>query len=385
VTTEIPGTTSTAEAALVTPNNRIVVAGQTVKGDNSQAMVARYLSNGLLDKSFGTNGIFTTSVPASDGPLNASAIAYQPATGGLVAAGRYAEDSILLLRLTPAGQLDPKFGPDHNGLVRLKVDGPGISVATDGSGRILVGAWNRTLAGAPMVVARFSPDGVLDTSFGQAGIVQVAFWDTVHAASSGVVALTAAADGSVIGVGHIDYIGLSAGGGTAGVFRLLPSGALAPGFGRGGHIEIAFESSSTTDRAWFPCAMVLDSRGRIVVTGADLDAPDLLTARLTPNGALDSSFGTGGRVVTSGLGGNSGTNCGAAADSRNAVTVGMGATLVQLTSTGVPNTNFGPGGFVPIGTPPQVSLFAVTRAGAGRIVLAGSAGQAVYLARYLTH
>ncbi|MEA2843630.1 MAG: hypothetical protein QOJ69_1301, partial [Actinomycetota bacterium] len=360
---------------------------------NCQVLVARYRSNGLLDPSFGSGGIFTTALPPADGPFNGTAIARQPSTGRLVVAGAYGGDSILLMRLTPSGQLDPTFGPAGNGLVRVFVGGPGNALAIDEHGRIFVGAWNRNPPGAPMVVARFSPDGLLDTRFGQNGTVQLLFWDPNIGASANVATLNVAADGNVTGVGHIDYIGDPSRGGTAGVFQLSSSGKPAPGFGSGGHIEIALMTSPGIFANWFPCAMTVDSRGRIVVTGS-VDAgtgPAILNARLTPSGTLDRSYGTAGSglVLVGGLGNDVGsqTNCGAAVDLSNAVTTGIGATLVQVTSDGTPNTRFGPGGFVTIGAPAGVNLSAVTNAGAGRIVLTGSAGDAgaaMYVARYRT-
>lgn len=383
-TTEIPGTNSQAEAAVVTPNNRIVVAGQsaTPTGD-SQVLVVRYRSDGTLDPSFGLNGIFKSALPAADAPFNATAIAQQPTTGKLVVVGGYAQDSILLLRLTPSGQLDWTFGAAHTGVVRLPVGGTGGAMAIDGGGRIVAGAANANVRGKPMVVARFSADGILDTSFGQNGTVSLLFWDTSKAAGTNVSRLNAGADGTVTGFGRLDGVGSGPQHGA--VFRLSPSGALAPGFGDGGHSDVTPPAGGPKD--WYACAMTVDTRGRMVLTGG-LGNADLMTARLTPNGAIDSSYGTNGNgiVITDVQGTDlSGqTTCGAAVDATSAVTTGVGATLVQLTSRGAPNTAFAPGGFITIGAPPQVNLNAVNGAGAARIVIAGFAGNAVYVARYWT-
>src|SRR3954471_24029070 len=98
VTTAIPGATSFA-SSVVTSNNRIAIAGEAVGANaNVQVLVAQYRSNGTLDNAFGSNGIFTTALPAADGPFRATAIALQPSTGKLVVAGGYGEGSILLLR-----------------------------------------------------------------------------------------------------------------------------------------------------------------------------------------------------------------------------------------------------------------------------------------------
>ncbi|HUQ62836.1 MAG TPA: hypothetical protein VM121_03680 [Acidimicrobiales bacterium] len=385
VTTEIPGSGSQAEAALVMPDNRIVVAGQSAAPNGeSQVLVVRYRSDGTLDPSFGSNGIFKSSLPTADAPFNATAIAQQPTTGKLVVTGGYAQDSILLSRLTPAGQLDPTFGAAHTGVVRLPVGGTGEAMTIDGKGRILAGAFNANVRGKPMVVARFSSDGILDTSFGQNGIVNLLFWDISSAAGTTVSTLIAAADGSVTGFGRLDGVGSGPQHGA--VFRLSPNGALAPGFGSGGHADITPPAGGPKD--WYPCSMsTVDSRGRMVVTGG-LGNSALMTARLSANGKIDGSYGTAGNgIVVTPVGGNNvggQTTCGAALDATGDLTTGIGATLVQLTSRGAPDTHFGPGGFVTIGAPAQVNLNAVRNAGAARIVIAGFAGNAVYVARYWT-
>jgi uncharacterized delta-60 repeat protein len=389
VTTEVPGTSSVGAAAVITPNNRIAVAGlSATPTGNVQVVVARYRSDGSLDPTFGVNGIFQSAFPAADAPFQATAISHQPSTGKLVVAGGYGTGSILVLRLTPTGQLDPTFGPQHNGFVTVPVAGIAHSMGIDGKGRILVGSFDGTTIGKPMIVARFSPNGILDSSYGQNGLARLLFWNSQTAASAGISTLNVAADGSATGMGHIDYIGGN-GHGAAGVFRLSPSGQLVPGFGSGGHTEVDFTFIAPR-QFWFPCAMTVDARGRIVVTGdGDVaSGPALLTARLTPNGTLDTSYGPAGtgRVVTQGLGGTADgqTNCGASVDATSATTVGVGAVLVQLTSRGVPNPKFGPGGIVQIGTPANVSLFGLTNAGSAKVLLTGSAGNAAYLARYWT-
>ncbi len=75
-------------------------------------MVAvRYLPNGELDSSFGGGGIFTyRGVEAPEAETLDLA-----AAGGYLLAGRYYNESLkqqasLVVRLTPAGALDPAFG-----------------------------------------------------------------------------------------------------------------------------------------------------------------------------------------------------------------------------------------------------------------------------------
>jgi uncharacterized delta-60 repeat protein len=79
--------------------------------------------------------------------------------------------------------------------------------------------------------------------------------------------------------------------------RYLPDGALDAAFGGDGKVQVGFGSCCQ-----FANRALLQPDGRIVLVGfADSESSDsdFLLARLNANGALDPTFGTGGRVRTS--------------------------------------------------------------------------------------
>jgi uncharacterized delta-60 repeat protein len=384
-TTRIPGATATAYGAAVVGGGGIVLAGQaTTPAGNGQILVVRYLPDGRLDRSFGSGGIFHTALPKARGPFIATSVVPENSTGRLLVAGGYGQGSMLLLRLTPRGRLDRAFGRNRTGVAIAPVGGIAQSVTVQRNGGILVGGSNANLNGRPMVVARFTRNGVLDRRFGRGGLAQTVFWNPNLAASAGVSGLATTSDGGVIASGHLDYIG-SDGHGSAGVFRLSANGRLVHGFGSGGHVEVAFRNAAGGFAQWFPCATTVGSGGRITVTGDGSTGPDaaILSARLSPRGALDPSFGTGGRAVTPGLrSGDSDTTCGAASSAAGSLTIGVGSTLGQLRPNGAPNGLFAPGGLLRLAQPRGVCINAVARSGAQRVVVAGSAGHALYVARY---
>ncbi len=230
VTTLLPGRVSLGFAVAVVAGGKIVVAGQAVAPKaNGQVLVVRYQRGGRLDRGFGSRGIFTTSLPVANGPFVARAVVQQRSTGKLLVAGGYGEGSILLLRLTRNGRLDRSFGANHSGRAVVSVGGFAQSIALQRDGKILVGASNANSNGRPMVVARFTRNGILDRGYGRKGIAQAMFWNPRLAASAGAYGLVATPDGGVIGTGHLDYIG-GDGHGTAGVFKLNSRGRLAKGF-----------------------------------------------------------------------------------------------------------------------------------------------------------
>ena len=385
VTTPIPGTTALAYGAAVVQRGRIVIAGQatTATGDG-QIVVARYLRNGRLDRSFGKRGVFRTALPRSDGPFVATAIRRQRSTGKLLIGGGYGQGAMLLLRLRPNGRLDRSFGGRRTGRVTVPAGGIAQSLTIQRGGKILLGGSNANLNGRPMVVARFTRTGRLDRGFGRRGLAQALFWNANLAASGGVTGLATTPSGAVIASGHIDYIG-SDGHGSAGVFRLSRSGRPVRAFGTNGSVEVAFTTPTGAFAQWFPCALRLDSRRRITVTGDGSTEAGraILTTRLTPSGVLDSSFGTAGtgRVVMQGATTGSAPTCGAAPSPSGGLIVGAGGTLAQLRPNGTPNRRFGPGGLLTIRKPARVMINAVARSGR-RVVVAGSARKALYVARY---
>ena len=382
VITRISGKASVAYAATVTRGGRVVIVGQaTTRSGHGQIVVLRYRRDGSLDNTFGSHGIFMTALPAAKGPFIATSVAQAAGSGKLLVGGGYGLGSMLVLRLTANGRLDRTFGHDHNGLATIAAGSIAESITVQRNGGILLGGSNANTNGRPMVVARFTASGVLDRRFGSRGLSTVLFWNPNLAASAGVIGLVGTSEGGVIGSGHIDYIG-SDGHGSAGIFRLSPSGRLLSAYGTGGHTEIAFTTRTGKFAQWFPCAMT-GSRGAVTVTGdgSTGTGASLLTVRLTTRGLVDRSFGAAGRAVTPGLRSVSDTTCGATATA-GGLTAGAGAILVQLRANGSPNFRFGRRGIATISTPPRVTINAVSPSSRRAVILAGSAGNAIFVARY---
>lgn len=129
----LPGVV-TANAVLVQPDRRIVVAGNTVGLE--QMIVMRLNPSGSPDTSFGTAGSTTLDF-GSLADLTGGA-ALQP-DGRIVIAG-YSQDNeeIAVARLNPDGSLDATFGNGGKALVGFGVATFGNAVALQRNGRILV-------------------------------------------------------------------------------------------------------------------------------------------------------------------------------------------------------------------------------------------------------
>jgi uncharacterized delta-60 repeat protein len=173
-------------AVVLQPDGRIVTAGST----GSRFAVTRYTPAGKLDTSFGQGGTVLTAI--GPGSLSrANAIAIQP-DGKLVAAGD--DDGFgdfVVVRYTPDGSLDPSFGSGGVVVTNLGEKAGGCScgeestsqayaVAVQPDGKIVVaggsdqGGKGAVRSGNPLndfALVRYEPNGRLDRSFGNGGIV----------------------------------------------------------------------------------------------------------------------------------------------------------------------------------------------------------------------
>ena len=267
------------------PDGRIVVAGNS----SSNFALARYQPDGSLDTSFGTNGLVTTGFGASS---DGYSVALQP-DGKIVVAGyNYGSSSnFALARYQPDGKLDTNFGT--KGLVTTDFGADtsdyGYSVALQPDGKILVAGSSGEYPNDNFALARYQPDGSLDTSFGTNGLVTTDF-------GAGDVGYSVALqpDGKIVVAGYSsDYSTFV----RFALARYLPNGSLDSGFGTNGLVTKDF-GAGTSD---YGKSLALQPDGKIVVAGFTSGSSIFLSfalARYQPDGSLDTSFGTNGLVTT---------------------------------------------------------------------------------------
>jgi len=172
VTTSLDHYGDAAKAVIIDENNKILVAGVSDNGSNLDFSLARYNENGTLDKTFNFDGIVTTQIGSDDD--HAQAIALQ-VNGKIIVAG-YTESGqdtdFALARYNSDGSLDLEFG--LGGIVVLPIGNGNdtahaVAVQTDGS--ILIAGAAGGTTGRVAVIARVDTYGSLDHSFGHQGVV----------------------------------------------------------------------------------------------------------------------------------------------------------------------------------------------------------------------
>ena len=233
---------SSAEDMIIQPDGKIVVVGAAaIETSDSQLVVARFNQDGTLDSTFASSGLFTFDWNHQETSDHAHAVGLLP-NGKIILTGTSDNpQNIFAVQLESNGQLDPLF--DSDGFISLPLDDQ--AVATDlivfDDGSIVLGAailddrfvlvemeypgqvsstvvtdmgngemvndvlvypdGKILLAGQAndhFALARFNPNGTLDTSFGTAGKV----YTTVGETDSEIHRVILQPDGKLIAVGQ---------------------------------------------------------------------------------------------------------------------------------------------------------------------------------------
>ena len=391
VTSDFGASNDIANAATLQADGKIVTAGIRFVGISASTgdfVVARYNTNGTIDKTFGQGGRVVTDFGMTE---SASSVAIQPDGKIVVAGGTYPTFVFLgfyaLARYNPNGSLDTSFG--NGGLVITSFNSEGAfasALAIQPDGKILAAGTkyihfsSDNSSDTDFAIVRYNPNGSLDTTFGVGGEVATDF----NLANDDALAIALQPDGKIVAAGDakssatfVDFA----------LTRYLPDGSLDTTFGAAGKVETDF-GGKNLDQAR---SVVLQADGKIVAAGTTVSKngftqqfaiarynssgiqdttfgrrglttvnfgsfgqiahsillqpdgklvtvgfsdnessdSDFLIARMNSNGTLDSTFGTAGEVRTS-LGDlNGGANAGLLQSDGKIVAVGFNATPAQ--------------------------------------------------------
>jgi uncharacterized delta-60 repeat protein len=270
-------------AVAIQSNGRIVITGFIQTSTTSRFFVARYLSNGSLDSSFGTGGFVTTSLSAQGD--DAKSVVLQP-DGRIVVAGaggpknQTSSRNFEVVRYNTDGSLDSSFG--SSGSVAVDMDGPAVGIGLRPDGRFVVGGWaDSSSAQGSIGLVGLLPNGDLDPAFGSGGQVRTPVDGGVSCTG-----IALARDGTIVATGNVYASPF-----PVAVVRYRTDGSLDPSFASGGIF-------TTTAFATTPMAIAADVRNRVLVIGRVDGSFGLL--RLLANGSEDPDLGPQGWTTTQG-------------------------------------------------------------------------------------
>lgn len=279
-------------------DGKMLVAGRTHSGsgpNHRDAVIVRLLPDGSLDNAFGSGGVvrYTTVNLGCFNPEwffdllvldDDRFLAAGYDQRGCDAPYR----DFLVVRYQADGTVDQVFSeyPSFHG---NRDEAQAVAVQADG--KVLAAGWAQSVSGqdatTDVAVARWNPDGTLDTSFDGEGEWLL----DVNGDMDRIDAVVVQPDGKIVLAGQTrvndqtDWL----------VIRLHPDGSLDTSFDGDGML--------TLDHAGFNDAasgLLLQDDGTIVVGGTvspDGATNDAMVVCLNPDGTLDTAFGTGGQVL----------------------------------------------------------------------------------------
>lgn len=301
-------------AIAVQSDGKVLVAGTSHNGTNYDFALARYLTDGNLDYSFGTLGRVTT--PIGTGNDYARSLTIQ-SDGKIVVAG-YAQvgatTDMAVARYLDTGALDTSFSADGKTTLGTTLTHEyGMGVAMSGT-KVVVGGYAKVISsGIEMfAIVRFTSSGAADTTFNGTGAVTTA----VGGSEDRVNAVAVQTDGKIVAAGYAVEGGLR----HFALARYSGTGGLDNSFGVGGTVVTTIGSGASAANA-----LALQSDGKIVAAGeATGNNSDFAAARYLANGSLDPGFCNAGRAVVP---------VGSGVDSANGVAVQSDGKIVLAGNT----------------------------------------------------
>lgn len=295
-----------------------VVAAGTDSTSDFSTVVTKFSPQGVLDTTFGTGGFSIHNITVGTNGELSRGIVLQ-STGKIVVSatvdhvgGTDARDrDVAVMRLNPDGSLDTTFGTNGITIVDLS---PGQLVGTsflaDSTWGLVVLPDDRLVASCGMVrpggtdtdyaMVRFTANGVVDTTFGANGVLDV---DYNMLNATGVRQVSLLADGSLLGSGYLAVNGNN----QPFVYKSKPNGALDTTFGTGGIFTQAIPGLAAQAESY----MATPQGNKFVTVGygrndAATESLDWISLRLLPNGVLDTTYGNNGvaRLDIGGFGDN---------------------------------------------------------------------------------
>ena len=272
-------------AIAIQADGSILAAGDSQNGTDYDMVALRLTTDGVLDNTFGTQGI--VNYDSGQGDDQAIDIVIQSDGYSIVAGqvGNGSDAEVAVWRLNGDGALDTSFGT--NGIARYdrgSGDDAGLRVALQADGKIVVTGSGHNGSDYDIILMRFDTDGTLDTSFGTNGVRAYDGGDYdrgygLAIQTDGKILVSGVR--STVPAGGVDY--------DIPLIRYNSNGSLDTGFGQNG---LALFSSDIREQSY---DVVIQADGKILVVGHSGDNDwALVVLRFNTDGGADTDFGTSG-------------------------------------------------------------------------------------------
>ncbi len=259
---------------------------------------------GSLDPTFGSGGLVTTSFNTKPHDT-ANSVAVQT-DGKIIAAGIGSTSSgnsttyaFEVARYNTNGSLDSTFGTSGRVSTIIGTGEYGWGFTLQPDGKIVVGTSTGSAGAGQYELARYTTNGSLDPTFGpsQNGTLFTNFGSGVNLQLAGLTVETVGGIPKLVAA--VRWVNSSATSQqTFALARYNLDGSLDSTFGTGGEVV----TPRTTFYAARPLCVTAQTEGKILVGGWGAytyvgEDPQFLVARYDTSGNLDPSFGTGGYAL----------------------------------------------------------------------------------------
>ncbi|MDF2436576.1 MAG: hypothetical protein K0Q95_952 [Bacteroidota bacterium] len=344
------GTHDCLSSAAIQNDGKIVATGTVSGTQNYEIALIRSNPNGTPDLSFGNGGKMIT--PLEYHYNLANAIAVQNDDKIVIAGWTSCPDTsnILVIRYDPDGSLDSTF--DNDGIINTVFDparGRLTSLAIQPDNKLVVGGVCDNQTGTDeLMLIRYNPNGTLDITFGTGGIVKTPY----PVSDFNARCLAFQTDGKIVmGVQTIDYFSTLD---NFIIMRYTENGIIDSSFGHNGIASVDFLNG--TDRL---SAIAIQNDDKILAAGCTYNSKSNFgIVRLDIDGSMDSTFGSGGKVSLAIGSRNDYLNCMSIQSDGKIVIAGCSTTnqiypsihtdiaTVRLLNNGILDHTFGAGGVV---------------------------------------
>lgn len=269
---------------LIQPDQKIVIGGYAYHPSigPDAFVLARILPNGNYDSSFGTNGKKMDFIGPFPKENEVEALALM-ANGEIIAAG--GSDGSCLVRYKATGIRDSTFGTD--GVFRdqnIATFGLfDVSIAKDG--KIIAGGTRQYYEAPPepdFLVGRFLSNGNIDSTFGSNGYAVTDFYGLYDNENS--IVLTS--DNGIVATGFAQD---SSGKTELALLKYKANGSLDSSFGKQGKLTTLMGESGLIGKK------ILEQPNGKLIVAAQANSGNLVIVRFFSNGTIDSSFGVNGK------------------------------------------------------------------------------------------
>ena len=286
---------------LLSDGDKLIAVGQqrsVTPSTNQPALrIARYNTDGSLDTTFGADGVVAATLPLeSEAVIRAVAIDNKIIITGQLSSPR---GGVFLLRYLPDGQIDSGFGVNGKVTEAFETAAVLLALHAQPDGELMLAgatptAVNNTPAGEPVVpfgpcswsraytdhllfFVRFQPDGKKDSGFGKNGTALVNFSPFQR-----IAATAFQNDGKLLITGNDINCHFT-------LARYLPDGSRDTTFGFQGTVRSVRQSVAGVPP-------VVQHDGKILVTTASFET--LFLTSYTASGGENRSFGKNGEIIS---------------------------------------------------------------------------------------